>query len=139
MGATVEFKVHFRTGARGRRRMRPGAKPKPAEVTPGRVPRISRLMALAIHFDDLVRKGVVRDYADLARLGGVCRARISQIMDLLDLAPDTQEDILHLPRGLGGRDVVTERQLRPIMGELDWEPQRLLWRNHFRDVDRAAE
>jgi len=51
-------------------------------------------MALAIRFDDLIRRGEVRDYADLARLGHVSRARITQIMNLLNLAPDIQERLL---------------------------------------------
>ena len=40
-------------------------------------------MALAIRFEQLVRDGVVADYAELARLGRVTRARMSQIMNLL--------------------------------------------------------
>jgi hypothetical protein len=46
----------------------------------------------------LVRSGAVRDYAELARLGQVSRARTTQIMSLLHLAPDLQEQILFLPR-----------------------------------------
>jgi hypothetical protein len=42
----------------------------------------------------LIQQGVVKDYADLARLGQVSRARITQIMNLLNLAPDIQEPIL---------------------------------------------
>ncbi len=41
----------------------------PLEVPHGRIPRVSRLMALAIRFEKLVRDGVVADYAELARLG----------------------------------------------------------------------
>ncbi len=59
-------------------------------VEPGNMPRISRLTALAIRFEGLVRRGDLRDYADLARLGCVTRARITQIMNLLHLAPDIQ-------------------------------------------------
>ncbi len=51
-------------------------------------------MALAIKIDDMVRHGELRDYADVARLGHVTRARITQIMNLLNLAPDIQEQIL---------------------------------------------
>ncbi len=64
----------------------------------GSVPRISRLMALAIRTQDLVDQGEVADYADLARLAHISRARISQIMNLTLLAPDIQEAILFLPR-----------------------------------------
>ncbi len=103
-GPTVEFKVRFRRGMKGSRRLRPG-RGRVAELgEPGRVPRISRLLALAIHFEGLVHRDEVRNHADLARLGGVTPARISQIMDLLNLAPAIQEEILFLPRTAGGRD-----------------------------------
>jgi hypothetical protein len=59
----------------------------------------------------LIRNEVVRDYADLARLGHVSRARVSQIMDLLLLAPGIQEEILGLPPVESGDDPVTEREL----------------------------
>jgi hypothetical protein len=57
----------------------------------GSIPRIARLMALAIRFEGLLRDGTIRDYAELARLGRVTRARMTQIMKLLLLAPDLQE------------------------------------------------
>jgi DNA invertase Pin-like site-specific DNA recombinase len=60
------------------------------------IPRIARLIALAIRYEGLVREGAVRDYAELARLGEVTRARITQIMNLLWLAPDVQERLLFL-------------------------------------------
>jgi hypothetical protein len=61
------------------------------------IPRIARLMALAIRFEELVREGTIRDYAELARRGRVTRVRVTQIMKLLDLAPDIQEQIFFLP------------------------------------------
>ena len=94
---------------------------------PGRLPRISRLMALAIRFDGLVREGVVADQAELARLGHVSRARITQIMNLLHLAPDIQEALLFLPRVARGKDPIRERQLRPIAAVSDWQKQRRMW------------
>ena len=96
-------------------------------VEPGNVPRIARLMALAIRFDGLVRRGEVRDYADLARLGYVTRARITQIMNLLNLAPDIQEALLFLPRTLQGRDPIREKDVRPIAGVAHWSRQRTMW------------
>lgn len=126
-GPTVEFKIHLRTGAHGRKRVRQGARPAPPPVEPGRVPRVARVMAMAIRFERLVREGHVRDYAELARLGGVTRARISQIMDLLNLHPQIQEAILHLPRS-AGRDAVTERDLRRVASERDLRNQLQMWR-----------
>ena len=96
-------------------------------VEPGTVPRISRLMALAIRFDGLIQRGEVQDYADLARLGYVTRARITQIMNLLNLAPDIQEALLFLPRTLQGRDAISERDIRPIARVPYWNRQRALW------------
>lgn len=126
---TVEFDVHIKTGKTGRKRMRTGKAPTPPEVPPGRIPRLSRLMALAIRFENLVEEGHVRDYADLARLGHVTRARITQIMNLLHLAPNIQEDLLFLPLTTAGRDPISERPLRPIAAQPDWQAQRQVWNN----------
>jgi hypothetical protein len=93
----------------------------------GKLPRVTRLMALGIKFQGMVDRGEVRDYADLARLGYVTRARMTQIMNLLNLAPDIQEDILFLPNTLSGRDPVTERRMRQIAGVVAWNRQRRMW------------
>ena len=98
-----------------------------APAAAGRVPRIARLMALAIRFEELVRSGAVRDYAELARLGQVSRARITQIMSLLHLAPDLQEEILFLPRVHGGRDRIYLHELQALTALLDWQEQRRRW------------
>jgi hypothetical protein len=129
MGITIECKVHFKNGQRGRKKIRQGEAPIPQPVEPGSIPRISKLMALAIRFDGLLRRGEIQDYADLARLGLVTRARMTQIMNLLNLAPDIQEDILFLPRILKGYDPISERDLRPIAAIMDWEKQRQMWKN----------
>ena len=96
----------------------------PVQVQPGRVPRVSRLLALAIEMEELVATGRVRDYAELARLGCVSRARISQVLNLLCLAPDIQEAILFLPEVESGRDPIGERDLRGACAELEWARQR---------------
>ena len=88
------------------------------------ISRIARLMALAIRFDRLLRAEKFRDYAEIARLGRVTRARITQIMKLLNLAPDIQEQILFLPHLKG----LNERNLRPIVSRIDWNEQRPLFR-----------
>jgi hypothetical protein len=88
---------------------------------PVRIPRITRLMALAIKFQDMVHRGEVRDYADLARLGYVSRARITQVMNMLNLAPDLQEHILF---GGGGPAEMRETQLRPVVRFALWDDQR---------------
>ena len=123
----VEFKVHFQASRVGRKRVVVGAKPADTAPTPGNLPRVTRLMALAIRFDGLIREGEVRDLAEIARLGHVTRARVTQIMNLLHLAPDIQEAILSLPRTESGRDPITERDLRPIAAIVDWRKQRREW------------
>jgi hypothetical protein len=71
-----------------------------------------------------VRQGTVRDYAELARRGHVTRARMKQIMKLVDLSPDIQEQILFLPP----IPCLNERNLRSIVSNIDWEEQRSLLR-----------
>jgi hypothetical protein len=92
------------------------------------MPWVSKLMALAIRFDGLLRDGVVTDQAELARLGHVSRARMTQIMNLLHLAPDIPEELLFLPLIERGRDWLLERHLRPISAVADLRKQRRLWR-----------
>jgi hypothetical protein len=85
-------------------------------------------MALAIKFQDMVDRGELRDYADLARLGYVTRARITQIMNLLNLAPDIQEEILFLPRNGVGTAATAERNLRRLTAVVSWNRQGNMWR-----------
>ena len=127
-GVTVEFNVHFARGSAGRREVLPGEPAAKSDLPAGSVPRVARLMALAIRCEELVRRGEVADYADLARLGHVTRARMTQIMNLLNLAADIQEEILFLPRTTSGRDPIGERDLRPITTVAGWPAQRRLWR-----------
>ncbi len=126
---TIKRKIHFRTGSRSERQLKEG--PEPEKSPSGRVPRISRLMALAIRFDQLISDGVVADQAELARLGHVSRARVTQIMNLLHLAPDIQERILFLPRIERGRDPIQLRHVLPIAAEYRWRQQRREWALFF--------
>ena len=111
MSFTIETPIHFQRARSGRKKLVAGPKPAPPPPPPEPIPRISRLMALAIHFDGLIREGTVKNYADLARLGGVSRARITQIMNLLNLPAQKQEELLFLKSGEG----VTEREVRGTM------------------------
>lgn len=124
-GLTITKQVHFRNAKRGRKVMAEGREPTVPDL--GRVPRVSRLMALAIHMDELIQRGEVTDYAELARLAHVTRARVTQIMNLLHLAPDIQGNILALPRSRGGRDPIGEKMIRPITAVPDWRKQRKIW------------
>jgi hypothetical protein len=94
---------------------------------PGRLPRVSRVLALAIQFQEMIRTGEVRDCADLARLGGLSRERISQIMKLLWLAPDIQIEVLYFPAASASYFPIHERALRNISDRICWDEQRELW------------
>jgi len=104
-----------------------GPPPTAPERPKGRMPRITRYMALAIYYEDLIRQGHVHDYAEIATLGHVTRARVTQIMNLRLLAPDLQERLLFLIRIVGGRDALCLRRLQPIALESDWRKQREEW------------
>ncbi|MEP6961270.1 MAG: hypothetical protein ABI995_04290 [Acidobacteriota bacterium] len=84
-------------------------------------------MALAIKLQDMVDRGDVRDYADLASLGFVSRARVTQIMNLLLLAPDIQEELLGLQGHVTGEIRISERQLRKLVRCPSWQDQRIDW------------
>ena len=122
---TVTKQIHFAVKARRKVAM-PGPAPEPIAPV-GRVPRVSKLMALAIRFDQLLFDGQVADQSELARLAHITQPRMTQIMNLLHLAPDIQEELLHLPLVNTGDDPITERDLRPITRLRDWRKQRESW------------
>ena len=132
-----------RTRARRRslpRGRRGGVPASAGSVASARVPRIARLLALAWHIDGLVRSGTLASYAAAARLGHVSRARLSQIMSLLNLAPDLQEQVLFLQHPRRGRTPLALRQILRVAAVLDWPEQRRRWRKlrHARKEAPAA-
>jgi len=100
----------------------------PATLPPSRIPRLARLMALAWHIEELVRSGAISNYAAAARLGHVSRARLSQIVSLLNLAPDLQEQLLFLACPCRGRAPLVLRHILTVAAALDWHEQRRRWR-----------
>ncbi len=134
MGLRLQRQVHFGLGRNSRKVIKEGPPPEVGPIPVGTIPRISRLMALAIRFDRLIKAGEVADQAEIARLGQVSRARVTQIMNLLHLAPDIQEEILFLPRTQRGRDPVREIMVRPITAVLDWRKQRRMWKALLSDA-----
>ena len=97
-------------------------RPKKTEApAPPRIPRITRLMALAIKFQEMIDRGEVKDYANLARLGFVTRARVTQIMNLTLLAPDIQEEILFQSTR---SNQFKERSFRALSLQPHWRDQR---------------
>jgi hypothetical protein len=96
------------------------------------LPGVTRLMALAIKLDRMLREGVIQNYSQVARLGHVSRARVSQIMSLLQLAPDLQEQLLFLAATEQGRDIITEPLLRKVARHYCWDQQRGLFGQQIR-------
>ena len=135
MNETLKVTRTFHVARRhhGRKQFRDGAAP---DVPTGRIPRIARLMALAIRCDQLIRDGVIANQSELAEFGHITTARMTQIMTLLNLAPDIQEQVLFLPRTERGRDKIIENDVRPIAQTFDWNQQRRLWTNLQRSVEQ---
>jgi hypothetical protein len=133
---TVTKRVFFTRSASGRRRMADKL-PAAQSVPTGRVPRISKVMALALHFEDLIRSGRLADKTEIARLARVTQPRITQVMNFLYLSPSIQEELLFLPRVFRGDDPIHEKLLRPVCAEINFVKQRRLWED-FKKTRLAA-
>lgn len=90
---------------------------------PESVPRIARLLAFAHKWEGMVRRGEVKDYAEMARWHGLSAARVTQICNLTLLAPDLQLQILQAPLAFD----VAERDLRQVHADPVWDRQHDLW------------
>ena len=117
-----------RRGRAARSEANSAGSPLTHSVPSSRIPRIARLLALAWHVEELVQSGKISSYAAAARLGHVSRARLSQILSLLNLAPDLQEQLLFLQRPACGRQSLVLRQVLTVVAALDWHEQRRRWR-----------
>lgn len=101
-----------------------------AEVSPrSSVPRISRLLALALKMEQMIQEGAAKNYGELAHLGRVSPARITQVMNLLYLAPDIQEQILS--RGTPTASL-RESTVRKLSSIIRWDEQRDRWQELLR-------
>jgi hypothetical protein len=123
---TAKHKLEFKTGKRTAKTI-VEAGTQPEQPTPARLPRITKMMALAIRLDHLIKSGQVSDQAELARVGHVSRARLTQIMDLNQLSPNIQEEILHLA-STDPASKIQERSLRLIAMTYSWKQQRETWK-----------
>ena len=103
----------------------------------GRPPRTARLVALAHKLEELVRSGAVQSYGELARLGYISPARLSQIMILAQLAPVIQEYVLFLSAHEDG--IITELDLRKIAREPRWDRQHELFDKHLSRFGGSAK
>ncbi len=134
--ASKKYKFNTATGRTGAKKYEDGETPPSPN---GRVPRISKLMALAIRFETLMRDSTVENQAEIARLAMISRARVTQIMNLLNLAPELQEEILFLPRVMSGKDRVHLKGVLPISVKPIWSNQTKLWKTfEIGDNDRSV-
>ncbi len=78
---TIKRTVHFKRARKGRRVLREGAEPQRLEEKRP-VPHHVRLLAFSIVFEDWLREGRVKDYAELAAVTGLDRSEVSRIMGL---------------------------------------------------------
>lgn len=130
----IEHQVHFQTGSRTKKELAIGSKP---ELPTGRIPRVAKMMALAIRLDHLIKSGQVTDQAELARVGHVSRARLTQLMDLNLLAPDIQEAVLFIDLGAKGTRSLLERDLRKVADVTEWTLQREMWIRNLNPCTRS--
>ncbi len=126
--AKIEFRLHSTKRPEGER-----GRSDSQDSGDGRVPRVTQVMALAIQFQDMLQRGEARDYADLARLGCLTRERMSQIMELIWLAPDIQRELLECKPTHTTRFPISELAVRRIAAELAWVAQRAAWRKLKQD------
>jgi len=99
------------------------------EATPLPIPRPCRVaiaLALAHKIEQAINEGTLSDRAHAARLLGVTRARMTQNLDLLLLAPDIQEEIFRMTTSEGS-DPLSQSSLRSVTVEKEWGEQRWKW------------
>ena len=119
----IEFQVHFRTGQHGRKHLIKGPQQNIPEIPCEDLPRLTRLLALAHRWNRLIEESAVTDCAEIARFMGLSRTRVTQIMNLLHLAPMIQESILS---GNVTRPI-PERAVRSITSQPVWKKQYKAW------------
>jgi len=105
--------------------------PKKKEI-PGKVPTVSRMMALAIFYERLIKNGKIKSVSDIGRLENVSQQRVSQVMRLLYLSPKLQEKILTLPRQYRNTCRIPTEKCIQIAREIDFERQERLFKEGFK-------
>ncbi len=110
-----------------RPRQRDDSLAKSAPSPKGGPCRAAQMLALAHEFQRLIDEGEVPDRATLAKQVGLTRARLTQILDHLLLAPEIQESVLYMHVEVGRRAPISERDLRGLVRERDWRDQRASW------------
>lgn len=119
---TVHQKLSIKKANKGRKHLEPTPVDEPAKPMTS-VPRISRLMALAIKYQGMLDRGEVSGITELARLCHVTQPRMSQILSLNLLSPSIQEKLLFIPPLESGKPTIHEKKLRAVCAVTDWHVQ----------------
>ena len=135
---TPHIKVGFQTTAESHGRQRVTAPKVKTPSAPPRVPHITKLMALAIRLEHLLANGQVKDQAEIARAAGITRARVTQILNLINLAPNIQQAILDLEPTTDHVPRFREGEVRQIAITPNWEKQRLLWKRLVKRTQKSS-
>jgi hypothetical protein len=99
------------------------ATPRPVARRPAKV---ARMLALAHHIQGAIDRGIVADRAAVARQLGFTRAKVTQLLDLILLAPNIQDELLGM-EAVAGIEPLSERKLRELVREPEWGRQRKIW------------
>lgn len=84
-------------------------------MPPINLPRIYESPLLeARRYENLFKDPLVKTQSDIAREMGITRARVSQIMALLKLAPEIQRELFEF-QGQKAIRFFSERRLRPLL------------------------
>ena len=100
----------------------PATEPEPVS----RPARVALMLALAHTLQGAIDKGIYESRAHMARQLGLTRARVTQLLGLLMLAPDIQEALLFM-EAIDGSEPLSDRALRPLVQMSSWAEQRQAW------------
>ena len=91
----------------------PPRRAKPKTPREPKTPRVVEFLRKAIAWQSLLESGEFTSQGEIATREGITRARVTQIMGMLHLAPEIREKILSMPNTIH-RPQISERMLRPI-------------------------
>ncbi|MGB7631948.1 MAG: hypothetical protein WBM29_12840, partial [Candidatus Deferrimicrobium sp.] len=100
----------------------PPRRGKPKLLREPKTPRVVELLRKAVEWQALLESGNAANQAEIAKREGITRARVTQVMGMMRLAPEIRQFILFLPEAVH-RPPVTERLLRPIGAIADHRDQ----------------
>jgi hypothetical protein len=95
------------------------------KTAPKKEPSLRFCLVLAHQIQELFDQGKVKSLSEAAVLLNMCNARISQVLNLVSLAPEIQKEIL-IPN-IEATEKITEFHIRCIAMEPKWGKQIETW------------